>query len=342
MPPSPTSWSREQLFIARAVPFIVIALAVLGACDRRQGALGDRSAGADPAALAARGEGEVEHGADHDTSRRPPTGTTCGGRDDCPSDQLCIESRCRHRATSVAGEILTSSAHALAEAGDWEGAIQAYTEAAAAYQRANAPVPADLLCEHATLLLSTATTPEAREIGAVRADACFRASLPGFAPREEARRAVARLRFQGLDVSLFDQDQPAERFFTQAQSPPTVDAVVVEAAITGDEQPGVVQVREQIDADAARRAIAECFIQDWEVRHERSAAGSLVVRYSTRMRDMGTYDAFEPELLVEKTTVAEDGFEPCVARALSANLVAPRSGRVVAWQVPLEVAARIQ
>jgi hypothetical protein len=60
------------------------------------------------------------------------------------------------------------------------------------------------------------------------------------------------------------------------------------------------------------------------------------------MRDMGTYDAFEPELLVEKTTVAEDGFEPCVARALSANLTPPRSGRVVSWQAPLEVAAHVQ
>jgi hypothetical protein len=326
-------------------PLVPIFLALagtvlaLGACDRRPGG---PSPTTDPGGvdLAARGEAQVE--GPEPATRRPPTGTTCGGRDDCPSDQVCVESRCRHRATSVAGEILASSARALIEAGDWEGAIQAYSDAMSAYNRAGAPVPADLLCESATLMLSTATTPEAREAGAARADGCFRSSLPGFGPREEARRAVARLRFQGLDVTLFDRPEPAERFFTQAQSPPTVDAIVVSATLTGDEQPGLVQVREQIDADAARRAIAECFIQDWEVHHERSATGSLVVRYSTRMRDMGTYDAFEPELLVEKTTVAEDGFEPCVARALSANLVAPRSGRVVSWQVALEVAANVQ
>lgn len=328
----------------RAVVLLLGALSVGGAaCDRRTTGMGSEP-GASGSPMAPRGETEVaDHERDHEAgARRPPTGTTCGGRDDCPSDQVCVESRCRHRATSVAGEILASSARALAEAGDWEGAIQAYTDATEAYARAGAPPPAELLCESATLMLSTATTPDAREAGAARADACFRASLPGFGPREEARRAVARLRFQGLDVTLFDRDQPAERFFTQAQSPPTVDAVAVTATMAGDEQPGLAQVREQIDADAARRAVAECFIQDWEVRHERAATGSLVVRYSTRMRDMGTYDAFEPELLVEKTTVAEDGFEPCVARALSANLVAPRSGRVVSWQVALEVGARIQ
>jgi len=317
----------------------IISLALLGlagTCERR-GSGDPMNMTGEPAS-----ESESAPPGASDSDHRPPTGTTCGGRSDCPSDQVCVESRCRHRATSVAGEILASSARALAEAGDWEGAIEAYSDANAAYEAARAPVPAELLCDQATLMLRTATTPEAREAGAVRADACFRSSLPGFAPREETRRAVARLRFQGLDVTLFDQDQPAERFFTQAQSPPTVDAIVVEASITGDEQPGLVDIRTQIDGEAARRAIAECFIQDWEIQHEREARGSLIVRYSTRMRDMGTYDSFEPELLVEKTTVAEDGFEPCVALALSANLTPPRSGRVVAWQVALEVAAHVQ
>lgn len=285
---------------------------------------------------------EVVSAAEAELARRAPTGTTCGGRADCPVDQVCVESRCRHRATSVAGEILSSSARALAEAGDWEGAIATYQEAVAAYQAVRAPVPAELLCESAALLLGTATTPEAREAGAARADACFRASLPGFGPREEVRRAVARLRFQGLDVSLFDRESPPERFFTQAQSAPTVDAVTIEVAIAGDEQPGLAAIRAQLEGDMARRAIAECFIQDWEVRHERSARGSLLARYSTRLRDMGTYDTYEPELLIDKTTVAEDGFEPCVARALAAILSAPRAGRVVSWRVPFEVSARIQ
>lgn len=331
---APSTGSARSLGRWTRAALVCAALATTAStCQRPEG---------EGSMLGGTSEAEAQTAPESDATRRPPTGTTCGGRDDCPSDQVCVESRCRHRDTSVAGEILASSARALAEAGDWEGAIEAYADAMQAYEAAHAPVPAELTCDQATLMLSTATTPEAREAGAARADACFRASLPGFAPREETRRAVARLRFQGLDVTLFDQETPATRFFTQAQSPPTVDAIVVEATLTGDEEAGIVDVRTQIDAEAAHRAIAECFIQDWEVHHERAARGSLVVRYSTRMRDMGTYDAFEPELLVEKTTVAEDGFEPCVARALSANLTPPRSGRVVSWQAPLEVAAHVQ
>ncbi len=270
-----------------------------------------------------------------------PAGTSCGRNADCPSEQVCVEASCRHRRTSVAGEILASSAQSLASAGDWDGAIATYRSAIEAFQATHAPVPAEVVCEQAALMLSTATDPEHREAGAVQADACFRASLPGFAPREEVRRAVARLRFQGLDVALFDDDEPAARFFTQEQSAPTVDAIELEAHITAEDLPGLEDVRAQLASDDAHRAMAECFIQDWEIRHEREARGALVLRYSTRMRDMGTYDAFTPELVAEKTSPGEDGFEPCLARALSATLTAPRAGRVVSWQAPLEVGARI-
>lgn len=268
-------------------------------------------------------------------------GTTCGGQSDCGEGMICVEQRCRHAQTSVAGEILASSAESLAQAGDWEGAIQAYADAESAYEVAHLPIPAEISCQHATLILSTATTTEAREAGAHQADACFRASVPGFVPREEARRAVARLRFQGLEVALFDQETPPARFFTQEQSPPTVDAVVAALEMPTEEQPNVGDLREQLAAETAKHAVAECFIQDWEVRHEREARASLVMRYATRMRDMGDYDSYVPELTVSHTELNEDGFGPCVARALTANLVAPRSGRVVAWQITLDVAARI-
>lgn len=268
-------------------------------------------------------------------------GTTCGGQSDCGEGLICVEERCRYAQTSVAGEILASSAESLAQAGDWEGAIEAYADAQAAYVAAHAPVPAEISCQHATLILSTATTTESREAGAHQADACFRASVPGFAPREEVRRAVARLRFQGLEVALFDQETAPERFFTQEQSPPTVDAVVATLEMPTEEQPNIGDLRAQLAADTAKHAVAECFIQDWEVRHEREARASLVMRYATRMRDMGDYDSYVPELTVSHTELNEDGFGPCVSRALTANLVAPRSGRVVAWQITLDVAARI-
>lgn len=269
-------------------------------------------------------------------------GTSCTHTDDCPDAQACVEGRCRHRRTSVAGEILASSASALAAAGDWERAIATYEEATEAFTAAHAPIPPELVCEQAALMLSVARDTDAREAGARRADACFRLSLPGFGPRDEVRRAVARLRFEGLDVSLFDESEPAARFFTQRQSAPTADAIDLEVTLGGDEQPNLEEVRTQLASDDSRRAIADCFIQDWGIRHERTASATLLVRYSARMRDMGSYDTFVPEIAVDGTTPSEDGFEPCLSRALTTALTAPRAGRVTAWQAPLEIHARIR
>lgn len=320
--------------LAVAVALAAVALAALAPGCGRRGSLLDTPPGGGAA-----GERGGAHGG---PTSRPPAGTSCTGREDCPSDQVCVASACRYRETSVAGEILATAAQAQVEVGDWEGAIRTYDQAIEHYETAHAPVPPELLCRSAALILRTAADPEARERGARRADGCFRASLPGAAEREEVRRAVARLRFEGLDTGLFDRAEPAERFFTQEPSRPTVDALAIDVQLPDSEEPGAEQVREQLAGEAAHRAIAECFVQDWELRHERSAQASLVLRYSTRLHDMGTYDVYEPDVSVEKTTVAEDGFEPCVARALSAAITAPRGSRVVSWQTSMEITARVQ
>jgi hypothetical protein len=275
-------------------------------------------------------------------TKRPPTGTSCSGRDDCPSDQVCVDRTCRYRETSVAGEILATSASALVEAGDWQGAIHTYDQAIEAYNGAHAPVPAELLCQSASILLSTSTDAEGREAGARRADQCFRATLPGAPIRDEVRRAVARLRFEGLDPALFDRAEPADRFFTGEVSRPTIDALAIDIQIPESDDTSQAPLRTALATDGARRAVAECFVQDWEVRHERSAHASLVVRYSTRLHDMGSYDVYEPELAIERTTVAEDGFEPCVAGALQAAITFPRGSRVVSWQTSVDIDAHLQ
>jgi hypothetical protein len=262
------------------------------------------------------------------------------GRNDCPTDQVCVERVCRYRETSVAGEILATAAAAQVEAGDWDGAIRTYEEALERFEAANAPVPPEVLCASAALILRTATDSESRERGAQRADACFRSSLPGSPQREEARRAVARLRFEGLDVALFDRVDPAERFFTREPSRPTLDALAIEVHVPDDDQPGLAPLREQLAGEAAHRAIAECFLQDWELRHDHSARAQLLLRYATRLRDMGTYDVYDPEVQIETTTASQDGFEPCIARSLSSVITPPRLSRMVAWQTNLEIIAR--
>lgn len=335
---SRSSSVRAVLLSRAAAALLAVSCAVATAGCGRRGSFLDT-----PAAGSAAGESGAQDGTGRTgPTSRPPAGMTCAGREDCPSDQVCVTGACRYRETSVAGEILATAAQGQVEAGDWEGAIRTFDQAFEQFETAHAPVPPELLCASAALILRTATDPEARERGTRRADQCFRASLPGAREREEVRRAVARLRFEGLDTALFDRDEPAERFFTQEPSRPTIDALAIDVQLPDSEEPGAEHIREQLAGETAHRAIAECFVQDWELRHERSAQAALVVRYSTRLHDMGTYDVFEPEVAVEKTTVAEDGFEPCVARALAGAITAPRGSRVVSWQTSMEITARVQ
>lgn len=272
----------------------------------------------------------------------PRAGTTCAGRDDCSSDQICVESRCRPGTTSVAGEVLAQAAASQAEVGDWDGAMRSYEQSIERYEQLDIPAPPEVLCGSASLILRTAVDPEARERGARRADQCFRATVPGAPIRDDVSRAIARLRFEGLDVALFDRQDAAERFFTQDPSRPTIDALAIDITLPESDESGAQRIREQLAAEGARRAIAECFVQDWEMRHQRSAEASLVLRYTTRLHDMGTYDVYEPEVTIERTTVAEDGFEPCLARSLAPTITPPRGSRVVAWEAMVGVTARIQ
>lgn len=279
-------------------------------------------------------------------SRRPPAGATCSGRDDCTSDQACVEGRCSYRETSVAGEVLAAAAEAQASSGDWDGALETYELAFRAFETADAPVPPEIACGAAELILRTATDAEARERGARRADLCFRITVPSHPARVAVRRALARLRFEGLDISLFDRAEPAERFFTQQQSRPTVDAVQVDVQMPDlepREPASHTAIRERLRSEAGTAAIAECFIQDWELNHDRAATADLRMAFTTRLRDMGTYDVYEPVLTITQTTTAQDGFEPCLAHALP-SLFDPenRSLRGEAWEQTVRITARVQ
>lgn len=335
---------RSSTLRPRRLPLAALAL-LIGAMTAAVGC-GRRSSILDPVptgpATPTIGPAPAVVGVAGGVTRRPPAGTTCSGRTDCPSDQVCVDGRCRHRDTSVAGEILAAAADAQVEAGEWEGALRAYDEAITAFETARAPVPGEVLCRAASLALRTARDADGREIGARRADQCFRATLAGEPLRGEVARALARLRFEGLDAALFDRADSAERFFTQEASRPTLDALQIDLVIPDGDESGLASLREALGGEAARRALGECFEQDWEVRHERSASASLVVRYTTHMRDMVTYDIFEGELGFEPTTTAVDGFEPCVAHALTNVVRLPNRSRIVQWQTSLDIAVRVE
>lgn len=309
--------------------WMLIALIVAcAACD------GPASAGQQQAVAT----GEDEEGTPQ------PAGGTCSGVADCPRDQACVAGVCRYRVTSRSGEILAAAAKAQLEAGDVGGAVRTYAQALEAYAEAEAPVPPDVACGAAGAALRVASDPESRETAASYADRCFRSSLPGDAARREVERALARLRFDGLDMAAFDRERPAERFFTKQQSRPTTDAIEMAIDLPDRDHSGYTSLSESLRSEGARTAIADCFVADWEAHHQRSVEAALILKFDTVMRDMGDYDVFQSRPEVAAAGESEGGFPACVAEKLTEALQpGPRMPYPVrAWQEPFAVAARLQ
>ncbi|MGF1466975.1 MAG: hypothetical protein ACFCGT_12660 [Sandaracinaceae bacterium] len=346
----------RRLFPSRSLATLLLsslALALaLGGC-RAPGALTSPQGEEEeegPARGASDGEGGTAGRADLrvEASRRPPAGAQCAGSEDCASNQICVESRCRFPLTSVEGEVLATAAEAQAAGGDYDGAIETYDQALDAYarQRPPAPVPMEVACAAASLALRTATDPEARERGAQKADLCFRSSVPGTPEREDTRRALARLRYEGLDLTQFDMPEPAESFFTGERTRPTADAVEVRIdmpELEPNEPRSHAQVKELLLGEQGTNAVTDCFIQDWEMHHERSAAATLSLRYRTVLRDMGSYDVWEPSIEVEAQSGGQDGFEPCLQRNLMPLFEQEQRGiRGEAWEQRVQITAAVQ
>ncbi|MEM9070060.1 MAG: hypothetical protein AAGE52_16250 [Myxococcota bacterium] len=273
-----------------------------------------------------------------------PAGASCAGRRDCAGDQVCVESRCRHRRTTVRGEVLAAAASAQRAGGDSRSALETYEQAMNAFEQAGAPVPPEVLCGAALTALAFRDSPPEQERGARSADLCFRGSLPGDPLREEVLRRVAALRYDGLSLAAFDENTPPDEFYSEEPSRPAADAVRVETTLSGaSDQQGLTMVRETLTGDDARRAIAECFVQAWEQNHQRSARGSLLLKFTTRLRDMGAYEIYVGQIEVIKTDESDDGFEACSARTLSSLLEdGPRLSRPSIWQLPFDVNAELR
>jgi hypothetical protein len=256
-----------------------------------------------------------------------------------------VQAVCRYRETSAAGEVLAQAAQAQFEQQDLAGAVRTYEQAVDAYEEADAPRPPGVICGAAEAALKEATTAEARERAATRAHACMQASLHGDPRRERVLLALAKLRYEGLDLRRFDKPEPADRYFTKKPQRPTVDAVQVALDLPDAEEPAFDKVSEALGGRDATRAIAECFIESWETRHERQIRGTMVLKLDSKLRDMGYYDVYKPDISVAAGTDGGGAFESCLAESLTTVIqeAAPGNiGRAVSWQQPFEVAARVQ
>jgi len=282
---------------------------------------------------------------DEEGSATPPRipGATCGGPSDCASDQVCLEATCVGARTSVKAELLAAAAAQQTEAGDAAGAAASYQEAIEAYEAAEITPPGAVLCRAAQSILSVTQQAEGRERAARMADRCLRQTLPGDHLRGRVIAALGRMRYDGLNLAAFDLPEPPATFFTETPARPDPNRVRVTIEVAPLESSSFAPIITALEGEAAQAAAQDCFLQDWEVRHEQQAAASFQVRFSSRLRDMGSYDAYPAELELVQQSLAQEGFEPCLSRVLPAVVELPNSlGRVVSYETTMTVSATLQ
>lgn len=224
-------------------------------------------------------------------------------------------------------------------AGDYVGALHTFEEALAAFTEADVPMPPQVACGAAVAALRLTEDEASRERAALAADRCFRNSPPGFLMREEVQSRVAMFRFDGIDLTLFDAPEPPQAFFVEEPTRPTADAIQISIDLPASTVTGFEELQEALLGEPARVTISSCFVKDWERHHERSVTAALVLRFRTRLKDMGDYDVFAPEIAVTAGTEAPGPFEACLAEGLTDTLQpGPRVGRTVtAWQEAFNV-----
>ncbi len=238
---------------------------------------------------------------------------------------------------------MVAAALAQATAGDPNGAFRSYEAAFAVYEASDIPIPPDVACGAARNAMRNVEGDDARERAASFADRCFRNSLPGDPLRREVLEGLSKLRYDGLALASFDAPESPDAFFTDQPSRPTVDAVEIELGVPDRDVGGYRQVIERLESEDAVRAIADCFIQAWELRHERQESASLVLSFRTRLRDMGDYDVYVGTIELNQNGLEQEGFEPCVSQSLLSVLEpAPRLSRNVSWQEPVSIEASLR
>lgn len=271
---------------------------------------------------------------------RPP-GESCSSSADCGSARACVESRCQSLETSIAGELLAAAGRELYLAGDMRGAIDAYNEAFISFERKGLVAPPDVLCEAAETAIAAGDSEIPRDQAARLVHECALASLPFSKARTSALEALSRLRHDGLSLERLDRDEPADAYFTNRPSRPSAETVSVSISINDSNDQGYSDVREKLEGGALRVAAVDCFIQAWELNQAKSADAVIEVTFRSRLRDMGSYDIFEGTPSV--TELPGEGFGPCVARVVAANLGdSVRVRRTLSWTMPIHVSASIQ
>ena len=266
---------------------------------------------------------------------------------DCGPDDFCVEQRCRQTRTSAAGEVLAAEAAEQARQEHHAAAVTGYGAAIDAFRKSGVNVPAELFCALSTSSLRGATTREARELAAQQADQCLRTSHAGLPSRTETVQLLAALHVEGLDPLHFDEARPAAVFFTAEPDKPKNESIEIEIDLPERDAPGFSDLTAGLRTAAARDIVSRCFIADWETQRQNRSEAAFRLKFTSRMRDMGDYDAFESsvELLQESdaaTASKASTFATCVVSGLEPALKpGPKVNRVVAWEERFRVVAHL-
>lgn len=276
----------------------------------------------------------------------PPAGASCLSTLDCAPGDVCMAQACRGMKTSASGEILAALAASHAQQNQHAAAAQAFGSAVDAFKKQGSPVPAELFCGLAAASLQGASTREARELAARHADQCLRASTPGQPGRSAVVQLLASLTTEGLDVAHFDEPQPAQVFFSAEPERPRADAIEIEFDLPTRDAPGFAELTAGLRTPEVRDSISRCFITAWEKQRQDRAEAKIALKFTSRMRDMGDYDTYAPQLEVsavaDATTENGSTFAACVVAGIQTALgTGPKVNRVVAWEEALRVVARL-
>jgi hypothetical protein len=158
---------------------------------------------------------------------------------------------------------------------------------------------------------------------------------------------LSEQRVEGLDPAHFDEQTPATGFFTAEPDKPKVDLVEIELDLPERDVPGFAELTAGLRAPEVRTMVSRCFVADWEQERRNRTEVALRIKFTTRLRDMGDYDAFEPSLEVTResapgSAAAPGTFADCVMRGVQTALApGPKLNRVISWEESLHVVAHL-
>jgi hypothetical protein len=179
-----------------------LALFLGTACDPRvQPASGETSAAVPGVAPSAEGE-------------------TCATTSHCANGLHCVEAVCRPLKSSRLGDYYQASGHAAVGRGDGAAASEAFGKAIGAYESANLPPPASLLCDAGMALRRKKGDAKAAEQAARLLHRCVLAAVPGTVDYRLALDELAALEPEGLEASLLAKDAPGDMYLTRPSARP--------------------------------------------------------------------------------------------------------------------------